>query len=103
MDDDDLIRIRPGDLWKFLQRSRLAVLAFAVLGALAGLYYGFSKPDDYKAEVTVMPEVSAGSPGSMGNLGSLAGLAGISMDNAAGDGLISTRRFFKAFRLPCRF
>jgi uncharacterized protein involved in exopolysaccharide biosynthesis len=87
MDDDDLIRIRPGDLWKFLQRSRLAVLAFAVLGALAGLYYGFSKPDDYKAEVTVMPEVSVGSPGSMGNLGSLAGLAGISMDNAAGDGI----------------
>ncbi|MFC5413002.1 lipopolysaccharide biosynthesis protein [Larkinella bovis] len=84
--DDDLIQIRPGDLWKFFQRSRNAVLLFAMLGAVIGLYYAFSKPDDYKAAVTVMPEVSAGSAGGAGGgLGSLAGLAGISLDNAAGD------------------
>ncbi|GAB3910677.1 hypothetical protein GCM10028803_50580 [Larkinella knui] len=83
--DDDLIQIRPGDIGKFLVDSRRAVLIFAVLGALVGIYYAFSKPDDYKSEVTVMPELSAGSSGSMGGLGSLAGLAGISIDNAAGD------------------
>ncbi|RRB04081.1 Wzz/FepE/Etk N-terminal domain-containing protein [Larkinella rosea] len=85
MDDDDLIQIRPGDILKFIQRSLRAVLVFAVLGTLIGVYYAFSKPDDYKAEVTVMPEASAGSAPGMGNLGSLAGLAGLSIDNAASD------------------
>lgn len=85
MDDDDLIQIRPGDIWKFLLRSRKAVLLFAALGALAGVYYAFSKPDDYKAEVVVLPEVAGSSSGAGGSLGSLAGLAGINLDNAAGD------------------
>jgi hypothetical protein len=87
MDDDDLVQIRPGDIWKFLMRSRTAVLVFALLGAVAGIYYAFSKPDDYKSEVTVMPEVSTGSSGGMGNLGSLAGLAGLNIDNPAGDAI----------------
>lgn len=85
MDDDDLIQIRPGDILIFLQRSLIAVLVFAVLGALAGMYYAFSKPDDYKSEVTVMPEASAGSSPGVGNLGSLAGLAGINIDNSGSD------------------
>ncbi|GAB3329531.1 hypothetical protein GCM10027299_33050 [Larkinella ripae] len=87
MDDDDLIQIRPGDIGKFLLRSRRAVAVFALLGAVAGLYYAFSKPDDYKSEVIVMPEVSSGSTGGTGGLGSLAGLAGINLDNAAGDAI----------------
>ncbi|GAB3931382.1 lipopolysaccharide biosynthesis protein [Larkinella terrae] len=85
MDDDDLIQIRPGDILKFMQRSLRAVLVFAVLGVLAGIYYAFSKPDDYKSEVTVMPEASAGSSPGMSNLGSLAGLAGLNVDNTASD------------------
>ncbi|MGV3561028.1 GNVR domain-containing protein [Larkinella arboricola] len=83
--DDDLIQIRPGDIGKFLRRSRKIVLAFAALGAVVGLYYAFSKPDDYKSQVIVMPEVATVTPGGAGGLGSLAGLAGINLDNAAGD------------------
>lgn len=85
MDDDDLIQIRPADIGKFLWRSRKAVLVFAVLGGVVGLYYAFSKPDDYKSEVIVMPEVANSSPGGTGGLGSLAGLAGLNLDNAGGD------------------
>ncbi|GAB3247792.1 Wzz/FepE/Etk N-terminal domain-containing protein [Larkinella harenae] len=83
--DDDLIQIRPGDIWKFLQRSQKAVLVFAAIGALIGVYYAFSKPDEFKSEVIVMPEAAAGSSGGASNLGSLAGLAGISLDKAGSD------------------
>ncbi|MGA0559403.1 lipopolysaccharide biosynthesis protein [Larkinella sp. VNQ87] len=85
--DDDLIQIRPGDIWKFLQSSRKAVLLGALAGMLLGLYYAFSKPDDYKAEVIVMPEASASPAGGAGGLGSLAGLAGINLDNTGGDAI----------------
>ncbi|WP_128548691.1 GNVR domain-containing protein [Larkinella soli] len=83
--DDEFVQIRPADLRKFLQRSRTAVLGFALLGAVAGIYYAFSKPDEYTSEVIVMPEASSGGGGGMGNLGSIAGLAGISLDNPAGE------------------
>jgi len=84
-DENDLskkeIEVRLSDIWQFLLGNRRRILMGAAFGLLIGALYAFSKPNQYSAEVTVMPEIQAKSMSGLGGLGSLAGIAGINLDN----------------------
>ena len=82
--DDDVIEIRLSDVVAFLKRSRRAMLIGAVIGGVTGILYAFSKPNEYTAQITVLPEIqSKGNVSLGGSLGSLAGLAGIDVGSMA--------------------
>lgn len=51
------------------------------LVGLVGLIWAFSVPNQYTAQVVLMPELSTKNVAGLGGLGSLAGLAGINLDN----------------------
>lgn len=78
--EDKAIEIRLADIWTFLRRNRLWILAGFLVGFTVGAIYAFRKPNQYSSQVTVMPEVQAKGAGGLGNLGSLAGLAGINLE-----------------------
>ncbi len=79
--DNQVLEISLNDVAYFIKNSRLPILIATVIGLLVGTIYAFSKPDMYKAQVTVMPEAQVRGAGGVGGLGSLAGLAGFSLDN----------------------
>ena len=80
------IEIRLSDIIQFLRLNKRRMLIGALIGLLIGALYAFSKPNVYKSQVTLMPEIQPKS--SLGNLGSLASLAGISVDNLTGQDAI---------------
>ncbi|CCH56970.1 lipopolysaccharide biosynthesis protein [Fibrisoma limi BUZ 3] len=84
--DDETIEIRLSDVIQFLKESRRTVIIGAIIAAMMGTLYSFTKSNQYISQVSVMPEIQAKGVGGLGNLGSLAGLAGISLDNAGGGG-----------------
>lgn len=79
--DDDIIEFRLSDLLLFIKKSRRFMGIGALIGALIGGIYAFSKPNEYTSQITVLPEVSNKGSANLGNLGSLAGLAGIDVSN----------------------
>ena len=79
--EDKAIEIRLADIWTFLRRNQLWILAGFLIGFTGGAIYAFRKPNQYSSQVTVMPEVQAKGAGGLGNLGSLAGLAGINLES----------------------
>ena len=80
-EDSAVLVITRDDIFDFLRSNRWKILLAAIIGALVGLLYAFSKPNMYTAQVTVMPEIQAKGAGGLGSLGSLAGLAGVNIDN----------------------
>ncbi|GAB3034662.1 lipopolysaccharide biosynthesis protein [Spirosoma pulveris] len=74
--EENEIEIRLSDVVRFLGASRKAAFTGGVIMLLIGALYAFSKPNQYDASVTVMPEIQS-KTGGLGGLSSLAGLAGI--------------------------
>ncbi|MEZ0609309.1 GNVR domain-containing protein [Fibrella sp. WM1] len=81
--DDEVIEIRLSDVVVFLKKSRRVMLIGALIGALIGGIYAFSKPNEYSSQITVLPEIQTKNSSNLGNLGSLAGLAGIDIGSMA--------------------
>ncbi|WP_234736665.1 GNVR domain-containing protein [Tellurirhabdus bombi] len=89
---DNVIELRLSDIFDFLRDNRLKLLLFGLVGAVIGAVYGFSKPNEYKSQVAVLPELQSKTPGSsMGGLSSLAGLAGIDLNSLSGSGTDAIR------------
>lgn len=84
--DDKVLEIKLSDILTFLKRSRRLMLIGALLGGVIGALYAFSKPNEYTAQVTLLPEIQAKGGGNLGGLGSLAGLAGIDVSGLSGAG-----------------
>lgn len=78
--DTDEIEIRLSDIIQFLKDNRLKILIGGIIGLLIGAMYAFSKPNMYKVEVTIMPEVQGRGASGFGALSSFAGLG---MDNSS--------------------
>ncbi|CCH02963.1 putative protein involved in capsular polysaccharide biosynthesis [Fibrella aestuarina BUZ 2] len=79
--NDQVIEIRLSDVTTFLKKSRRIMLIGALIGALIGGIYAFSKPNEYTSQITVLPEIQAKGSSGLGGLGSLAGLAGIDISS----------------------
>ncbi len=78
---ETIVDIRWTDLTKWVRASRRRSLLGACIGGLLGLAWSFLQPNQYTAQVVLMPELSIKNSVGLGNLGSLAGLAGINLDN----------------------
>lgn len=87
-EDDNVPEIALTDIISFYKRSRRTMLLAAIVGAVLGAIYAFSKPNVYTAQVTVMPEIQTKGVSGLGSLGSLAGLAGVNLDNLSGQDAI---------------
>ena len=77
--DQHEINIRLVDIIEFIKDSRRKMLIGAVIGLIVGVLYAYSKPDTFKVEVTVMPEIQ--NKGNSG-LGAVSAFAGLGLDNA---------------------
>ncbi|MCX6214042.1 lipopolysaccharide biosynthesis protein [Spirosoma sp.] len=89
--EEDEIEIRLSDIVQFLRNSRKAALIGGVVMLLIGALYAFSKPNQYSAFVTVMPEIQS-KAGGLGGLSSLAGLAGIDIGSSSMGGSVDAIR-----------
>ncbi|GAB4015118.1 GNVR domain-containing protein [Spirosoma koreense] len=72
------IEIRLSDIVAFIKANRLKILLGGVAGLIIGALYAFSKPNIYKVEVTVMPELQGRGAG---GLGAASVFAGLGLDN----------------------
>lgn len=77
--DKDEIEIRLSDIIQFIKDSRRKMLIGGVVGLIIGVIYASTKPDTFKVEVTVMPEIQ--NKGNS-NLGAVSAFAGLGLDNA---------------------
>lgn len=64
----------------FLKNSLPTVFRWSIGLAIIGALYAFLQPNQYVAEVKVMPELQNKSNGNLSGISSLAGLAGINVD-----------------------
>lgn len=88
--DSDEIEIRLSDIVQFLKGSRKLAIISGLILLVLGALYAFSKPNEYSAQVTVMPELQS-KAGGLGGLSSLAGLAGIDIGGATGGSVDAIR------------
>lgn len=88
--EDDEVEIRLSDIIQFLKDSRRWSLISGLILLIIGSIYAFLKPDQYTAQVTVMPELQS-KGGELGGLGSLAGLAGIDIGGSSSMGMDAIR------------
>jgi uncharacterized protein involved in exopolysaccharide biosynthesis len=84
LNDEKLIEIRLSDILQFVRQNLRRLVLGGLIGLVTGALYALSKPNEYKAQLTVMPELQSKASG-LGNLGSLAGLAGIDVGSLAGN------------------
>ena len=62
---------------------RRVVLAVTITGLVSGILYAFLSPVDYRADVSIMPELQTRSALTLKRFGALAELAGIDLDATA--------------------
>ncbi|GAB3987135.1 chain-length determining protein [Spirosoma daeguense] len=75
------LEIRLEDLLNFLKKNLRRILIGVIVGMFLGGIYAFTKPNLYKATVTLMPEIQNRGAGGLSGIGSLAGMAGLNIDN----------------------
>jgi LPS O-antigen subunit length determinant protein (WzzB/FepE family) len=75
----DEIEIRLNDIIQFIKDSRRKMLIGGIIGLIIGASYVFSKPNIFKVEVTVMPEIQNKNTG---GLGAVSAFTGLGFDNA---------------------
>lgn len=78
--DDDELEISFGHIVVFFKESLSTVIRWSIGFAIVGAVYAFLQPNQFIAEVKVMPELQNKSGNNLGGISSLAGLAGISVD-----------------------
>ena len=78
-ENPDEIEIRLSDIIQFIKYNVRKMLIGGIVGLVIGALYVFSKPNVFKAEVTVMPEFQ--NRGTTGSLGSLSAFSGLGLDN----------------------
>ena len=76
--DQDEIEIRLSDIIQFIKDNRRKMLIGGVVGLLIGALYAFSKPNLFKVEVKVMPELQNRG---VGGFGAASAFAGLGIDN----------------------
>lgn len=79
-EDGDELEISFNHIVAFFKGSLFTVLRWSFGFAIIGAVYAFLQPNQYVAEVKVMPELQNKSGNNLGGISSLAGLAGISVD-----------------------
>ncbi|MVM29571.1 lipopolysaccharide biosynthesis protein [Spirosoma sp. HMF4905] len=88
--ESDEIEIRLSDIVQFLKDSRRSSFLWAFILLIIGIIYAVSKPNQYSAQVTVLPEFQS-RDGGFGGLSSLAGLAGIDIGGVGGSSVDAIR------------
>ncbi len=88
--NEDIISINFKAFFKILwQEKFLLLLCFALMGGI-GLWYAFSKPEEFVSEGKILPEVQSQN-GKLGGLAGLAGLAGFDLNSLQGAGTDAVR------------
>ena len=72
--NEDIISINFKAFFAILWKEKISLLAMVLVFGAIGLWYAFSKPEEFVSEGKILPEVQSQS----GKLGGLAGLAGFS-------------------------
>ncbi|GAB4036902.1 GNVR domain-containing protein [Spirosoma jeollabukense] len=78
--DQTEIEISLNDIRQFIKKNRLKIIVGGVIGLLIGALYAFSKPNLFKVEVTVMPEVQGRNAN---GLSAVSAFAGLGLDNSS--------------------
>lgn len=74
------IEVSLSDIRQFIKKNRLKIIIGGVIGLLIGALYAFSKPNLFKVEVTVMPEIQGRNAN---GLSAVSAFAGLGLDNSS--------------------
>lgn len=92
------------ELWQTLWDGKWLVATVAGAFTLGGVAYALLAPEEFKAQVTVMPadakSAGGGLSGALGNLGGLAAIAGVSIGGGGTQeplAVLKSREFSRAF------